>query len=78
MRPRTQQSMDQLVEHLLALGFDVTVPGEDSARPRCSQCAALVINGVPCHELTCPNAKFECAGCNTLVPRGVRYCADCR
>lgn len=24
-------------------------------RVGCSQCAALVINGVPCHETGCPN-----------------------
>ena len=26
-------------------------------RVRCSQCEALVIMGVPCHERGCPNAK---------------------
>ena len=26
---------------------------------RCSQCSALVINGVPCHETGCPNKRKE-------------------
>lgn len=43
----------------------------------CSQCEAMVINGIPTHELGCPNAKHECKGCNALVPRNVTYCADC-
>jgi hypothetical protein len=28
-------------------------------RISCDQCEALVINGVPCHEHGCPNAKLE-------------------
>jgi hypothetical protein len=24
---------------------------------RCSQCEALCINGVPCHEIGCPNGR---------------------
>jgi hypothetical protein len=40
-----------------SLGFDDTkhVPGTNYYRIRCSQCASLVINGVPCHERGCPN-----------------------
>lgn len=43
------------------LGFDESYYvrlGEDSYwRPKCSQCQALVINGVPCHETGCPNSQ---------------------
>lgn len=41
-------------------GFDrsATVFGRPNLlTPRCSQCEALVINGVACHERGCPNAK---------------------
>jgi hypothetical protein len=41
------------------LGFNESYyvrQGEDSYwRPRCSQCEALVINGMACHETGCPN-----------------------
>jgi len=45
---------------------------------KCNACAALVINGVATHEIECPNAMHECAGCNVLVPMRVKYCEDCR
>ena len=46
----------------------------------CSQCAALVINGVACHETGCPNAMKECRGCNNLIPARpwAKYCEDCQ
>ena len=59
---------------LRALGFD----NSTTARVECSQCSAMVINGVPCHERACPNAMHECHGCNELIPARVRYCEDCR
>ena len=45
------------VEHLRRMGFDRSwhIPFTSRHRVRCSQCAALVINGVPCHENGCPN-----------------------
>lgn len=41
------------------LGFDLSsvVPFEKRWRVRCSQCAAVCINGIPAHELKCPNAR---------------------
>jgi hypothetical protein len=39
------------------LGFDRTTRSEDGVCPRCSQCEVLVIQGVPCHETGCPNAR---------------------
>lgn len=70
--------MSRLAE-LKARGFDGTknIPFTKHYRVRCSSCEALVINGYPTHESGCPKAMRECNGCNTLVPRGVRYCADC-
>ena len=62
-------------KHLLALGFDATTTPR---RPRCSQCEAACINGIPCHETGCPNTMHECRGCSALVPAGVVYCQDCR
>ena len=55
-------------------GFGVRPDG----RVSCTQCEALVINGVPCHETGCPNMKHECAGCNATVPVRQKYCADCQ
>lgn len=40
-------------------GFDQTTYDRRTGyyRPRCSQCQALVINGVACHETGCPNSR---------------------
>lgn len=38
-------------------GFDGTRVVAGVVSVRCSRCAALVIDGVPCHETGCPNAK---------------------
>lgn len=45
------------VARLRAAGFDRSehVPFTKHHRVRCSQCKALVILGVPCHENGCPN-----------------------
>lgn len=67
------------LDQLLALGFDLSAPSSGrNYSVRCSQCAALVINGMPAHETGCPHAMHECHGCNTLVPVRVRYCEDCQ
>ncbi len=65
---------------LRARGFDLAehVPFTRQYRIRCSQCAALVINGTACHETGCPNDTHECNGCNAIVPARVRYCEECR
>ncbi len=68
-----------LVEDLLRRGFDQTYADErNGVRPRCSQCEALVICGVACHETGCPNAMHECAGCSDIIPARMKYCDDCR
>jgi hypothetical protein len=42
---------------LIMQGFDLSRPNpsDNTIRVRCSQCEALVINGVPSHETGCPN-----------------------
>lgn len=62
------------VEYLIESGFDKTT----NHRVACSRCEAMVINGIPTHEIGCPNTKHECKGCGALVLRGVTYCVDCQ
>ncbi len=67
------------LDELRAMGFDNSkhVPFTKTYSVKCSQCEALVINGTPCHETGCSNQRYECRGCNTLLPyRG--YCENCR
>lgn len=44
------------LKSLRQLGFDETKRSGQGYRVRCSQCQAMVINGVPTHERGCPNA----------------------
>ena len=48
-----------LAARLRRQGFDRSRydRSERTTHVRCSQCEALVINGVPCHERGCPNAR---------------------
>jgi hypothetical protein len=68
-----------LVKQLIEKGFNQShpIPFERGTSIGCSQCEALCINGVPCHEAGCPNQRYECHGCNADVARGVRYCEEC-
>lgn len=69
-----------LTSQLRARGFDLShaVPFESGCVVRCSQCAAVAINGVPCHERGCPNERRECKGCNESMPaNGPDYCRHC-
>ncbi len=55
------------------LGFDESERDETDdkyLRIRCSCCAALVINGTPCHERGCPNQARDCRECGNPVPAG--------
>jgi hypothetical protein len=72
--------MTRLAYYRDTLQFDRTVhvPFTRQYRILCSSCAALVINGVPCHESGCPQDTQECAGCNARVPARQRYCGDCQ
>jgi hypothetical protein len=51
--------MSSVLKRLRRQGFDLStrVRGTSHYRVRCSQCEALVINGVPTHEAGCPNAR---------------------
>jgi hypothetical protein len=61
-----------LTAQMVARGFDLSraVPFERGVRVRCSACAALVINGVPCHEHGCPNRPRTCPECGGLDSEG--------
>jgi hypothetical protein len=65
------------LEQLRLFGFDDSTKSGRHLRVACSQCEALVINGVPTHETGCPHAMHECAGCNEVIPLRQRYCATC-
>ena len=69
-----------VLKHLRARGFDRSeaVPFTGAAWARCSQCEALVINGIATHETGCVNTKHECKGCYTLISVRETYCEDCR
>lgn len=47
------------VAQLKAQGFDLSyMQSRDGyVKVRCSQCEAMTIQGVPCHESGCPNEK---------------------
>jgi hypothetical protein len=47
---------EALLLDLDAEGFDRCTEDDGAIRVACSKCAALVIQGVPCHETRCPNA----------------------
>jgi hypothetical protein len=59
MTSEQKQQRDQLHSSLRAEGFDKcrVYPGDRHVKVGCSQCNALVINGIACHELGCPNQK---------------------
>jgi hypothetical protein len=66
------------LKKLRDLGFDESshIPFTKNFSVKCSQCNALVLNGVPCHEIGCCNITHECKGCNTLI-KFKGYCSDC-
>lgn len=47
------------IKQLKAQGFDLSTRDGKYNHVRCSQCEALVINGVACHERRCPNTKGQ-------------------
>ena len=53
--------MTRLAYYRDMLGFDQAkhIPFTKTYRIKCSQCEALVINGVPCHETGCPHVWQE-------------------
>ena len=63
--------------HLFGFTDSEPIPGTRTYRVRCHSCEATVINGTPCHESGCTEAKHECHGCWNIIPVSQRYCADC-
>ena len=62
---------------LKLFGFDrCHVSGFTGVTVGCSQCEALVINGVACHEGGCPNKTRPCDECGSPVKRGNLCCQD--
>ena len=45
-----------LAQKVRRQGFDLTTTEDGSVYPQCSQCEALVIQGLACHETGCINA----------------------
>ena len=56
-----QELVDKRLDYLHSGGFDDTYYDEERATfvIKCSQCVALVILDVPCHEQGCPNRVKE-------------------
>lgn len=52
---RAKRTPRELLAKLVAAGFDRSTTEGRSCYPRCSQCAAVVVQGVACHEHGCPN-----------------------
>ena len=73
-----REQFPTILEDVLSRGFDrSTMIGRDDAgrfckgvRVRCSQCDAVVINGIACHERTCPNEPREDADDDTWCEDG--------
>ena len=55
----SRRELDDRYDDFVMRGFDDTVYDEEDGRfrIRCSQCRAAVIQGLPCHEIGCPNAR---------------------
>lgn len=49
---------------------------EGTETDRCDSCAALMINGVYCHETGCPNTPRHCEECGSPCDPGQRFCSD--
>jgi len=68
----------QRLERLIILGFKSSyIIRGGMIKPKCDQCEAIVINGIPCHETGCINTMHECSGCNEIIPLRQRYCEVC-
>lgn len=69
------------LQSIIAQGFDRSYrhgsKGTGSIAVSCSQCCAMVVNGVPLHEMGCPNKPGKCKCCNETIPHGYIYCEDC-
>jgi hypothetical protein len=66
----------KILTSLQAKGFDKSYYTKHTTgvEVACSQCEALVICGVPCHERGCPNRPEYCSECGNPVPKGETCC----
>src|SRR5262245_22301778 len=76
---RLSKTLQAQLDARIAQGFDRSTAVNRHIRIHCSQCAACVINGVPCHETGCPNETRPCRECGAPIPKRLRYleCEDC-
>lgn len=65
------------LERLWRDGFDDSERRGQYVHVSCSQCEALVINGVACHERGCCNQPVECPECGQTWPDRVSAAACC-
>lgn len=56
-KPTTKTSYAKLAAKIRKRGFDKSTACSDGVHVSCSQCQALVINGIATHEHNCPNAR---------------------
>jgi hypothetical protein len=64
-------------KNAIAAGFDESYIKDKFVKIKCSQCNALVLQGIACHEDHCPNTKYRCRGCYTWIEY-YGYCQDCQ
>ena len=57
MSQMTSNDRAKLAKRLVRRGFDETYRCDGAVYPKCSQCEALVINGMACHEQGCPRER---------------------
>lgn len=57
----TNKKKSNTGKRLRRLGFDKTTYNRSTGyyKVKCSQCEAVVINGIACHETGCPNQPYE-------------------
>lgn len=58
-QPTTKSAQAKTSERLRRQGFDKAHVSNGSVSVGCSQCQALVINGLATHERGCPNQKRD-------------------
>jgi hypothetical protein len=55
--PSPKSNLAKLADRIRRRGFDLSRVSDGAVTVRCSQCNAIVVNDIPCHEPGCPNQK---------------------
>lgn len=57
---KAEENNDEwMLERAWDQGFDTSFPSDEGGvEIRCSECVAVVVNGIPCHEQGCPNINI--------------------